>query len=179
MSNDWLSKRRDAEALEHQSFDACYTADCPHETGSQCYQAQFKSGFDAALEALRSSPVEFDEKAISKEAMSACVLPDRYGEPEPDQHGYEMFIKGARWQFEKDRERIALADRDREIALEADDKRWAAERRIAELTEALEWIADTTRREFGHGLSAADVCYQLRKRARKALGRNDESAGEK
>lgn len=63
-------------------------------------------------------------------------------------------LERERKEFERDRERIALA-----------------EARVKELEAALEWIADTTRREFGHGMSAVDICYQLRKRARRALGR--------
>lgn len=136
MSNDWLSKRRDAEALEHQSFDACYTADCPHETGSQCYQAQFKSGFDAALEALREVPVEFDENQAIKQAFVFNAQTPAYI------FNVNLAVDMARWQFEKDRERIALAERSLVDEKAADIEKLALETRIAELEAALEFYAD-------------------------------------
>ena len=100
----------------------------------------------------------FEMRRIEDEAFANCTYSfDRKIVHVIEKSAYDQLaqeLERERKEFERDRERIALA-----------------EARVKELEAALEWIADTTRREFGHGMSAVDICYQLRKRARRALGR--------
>lgn len=65
--------------------------------------ADFRAGFDAAIKALTDASGEFDAQAADAEGDKLETGMDYGGDS-------ASFVWSARWQFEKDRARIGLAE---------------------------------------------------------------------
>lgn len=126
-------------------LSAKYQTDKPDFCGVDLGQHEaFMAGAQAALEALREVPGEFDLGAARK--AWETIFNDAPEDEPPSA------IALARWQFSRDKERIALA-----------------EARVAELESALEFYAE--RRLYVNVGLQNDLYTDAGKRARQALKR--------
>lgn len=105
----------------------------------------FLAGVSWLYSHLANSAPEFDEKATSLSAGKSCT--GTQGAHDRDCNKCNGYLKGARWQYEQDKARIALADADVLEAAEAVNKLKA---KVKGLVEALEWYANAKNWEEFH-----------------------------
>lgn len=156
-----LDKKRDEMAENYASQLVPFAHDM-----WRAYYLAHKAGFGAALEALREAPVEFDERA----GMQAAN--DTYPGANNDQYRF-AFRDGARWQFERDRERIASSELQYKAALDMiDDLGKASAKQQARIAE-LEFENVELKREIGY-LNAQPRPKIMRERNEGLKARIDE-----
>ncbi len=87
------------------------------------HQYSFAGGWDAALAHLRETEYVFDEKCAKNKSYDHTDLLEKHATGEQEANGWypdykveNAFVEGARHQFDRDRERIALAEARANIA---------------------------------------------------------------
>lgn len=155
MTKPNLDEKRDALAEAHANPQGVWD----YADGQQV--ADFVAGWDAAISALRDVPGEFDLKAFV----------DKWAVMERESLANQRYIRrGAEWQFERDKERIAaltaVCDAQVVTLVELNE-------RVAELESALEFYAE--RRLYVNVGLQNDLYTDAGKRARQALNRDGGS----